>query len=573
MILKKYLIRLFLFGFLLHLISAASFSQSRHPVIAKKGMVVSSERHATEAGLQILKSGGNATDAAVATAFALAVTLPGAGNLGGGGFLVYAQNGGTVTTIDFREKAPITAFQKMYLDGQGEIRNSSNTKGILSVGVPGTVAGLALAHQKYGSKPWRSLVEPAIQLAEKGFPVSYALSKNFSNYKNNFLKYPSSAKIFLKKDDSNYLPGDIWYQPDLANTLRRIQKDGKVDFYNGKTAQLIADFMRQNGGLITLEDLKKYKAIERKPVRGEFRDYDIYAMGPPSSGGVTLIEMLNILEGYDLASMGHNSAKYLHVLTEAMRLAFLDRAMYLGDPDFNPNLPVDKMISKLHASKQRDRIHLDKTIILDIDAINQIPESSHTTHFSVLDLEGNAVSLTYTIESWYGSKIVVEGAGFLLNNEMGDFNPIPGRTDEKGKIGTKPNLIEPEKRMLSSMCPTIVLKNNNPFLIIGTPGGRTIINTVLQVVLNVIDFEMNIAEAIAARRIHHQWMPNVTVFEEGVISVQLWAYCSIMKINYTLVPQIHAARTALHWVIDQRLYVFHPSNFLKLFYSSAILSL
>jgi len=506
------------FIFISFFIPIPTFSQSRHPIVAKNGMVVCSEKLAAEVGLQILKSGGNAIDASVAIAFALAVTYPKAGNLGGGGFLVYAQKNGKVTTIDFREKAPMASHQKMYLDENGEIINESNTKGILAVGVPGTVAGLEFAHKKYGKMKWSSLVKPAVHLAKNGLSVSYELSRSLSSYKEKFLKYPSSFNTFFKNDSTTYVYQDIWKQPDLGKTLERIQKHGAKDFYRGKTAQLIADFMQKHGGLITLQDLAKYQAVERLPVQGEYRGYDIYSMPPPSSGGVTLIQMLNILEGYDLQSMGHNSAKYLHVLTEAMRLAYMDRAKYLGDPDFNPDIPIQKLISTNYSEKQREKIRLDSMLVLDLSAIEQMPESPHTTHFSVMDKEENAVSLTYTIESWYGSKIVVEDAGFLLNNEMGDFNAVPGRTTESGKIGTIPNLIEPEKRMCSSMCPTIVVKDNKPFLITGSPGGRTIINTVLQVILNVVDFRMNVAEAVAARRIHHQWMPNVTVLEKGAMS-------------------------------------------------------
>lgn len=494
------------------------YGQATLPVSAKKGMVVCSDKNASKVGLEILKEGGNAIDAAIAMSFALAVTYPGAGNIGGGGFILFCRKDGLITSIDFREKAPQGSTPAMFLDDHGNIKNNSNHKGILSVGVPGTVAGLDLAHRKYGKLPWEKLIAPAIRLAENGFHVSESLSGNFKYFKDEFLKYPSSLKVFMKEDSSIYSAGEIWRQPDLAKTLKRIQKFGRKDFYTGKTAELIAGFMHKNGGLITLDDLKKYEAIERKPMHNTYRGYDVYSMGLPSSGGIVLEEMLNILEGYNLKDLGHNSVQYLHVLTEAMRVAYLDRARYLGDLDFKPNVPLDMLSSKDYAGKLREMILMDKALNSKIEDAEQLPESPHTTHLSVIDSEGNAVSLTYTIENWYGSKIVVDGAGFLLNNEMGDFNPIPGKTDENGIIGTKPNLIAPGKRMLSSMCPTIVLKDKQPFLIIGTPGGRTIPNTVLQVILNVIDFNMNISEAISQKRIHHQWMPNITYLEDGLLS-------------------------------------------------------
>ncbi|PID69223.1 MAG: gamma-glutamyltransferase [Flavobacteriales bacterium] len=497
-------------------------SQSgKTPARAENGMVVCSHYLASKAGRDILKKGGNAIDASVATAFALAVTLPSAGNIGGGGFLVYYGADGKKTTFNFREKAPIAATETMFLGKDGKIKDNSNHEGLLSVGVPGTVAGLYLAHKKMGKLPWADLVAPAIQLAEEGHPATYR-NEWFVNYIfDNKEEYPSTAKTFLKNGETTYQPGEIWKQPELAKTLKRIQKHGSDGFYKGKTAQLIADFMKKNGGLITKKDLANYQAQELAPITGTYREYDIVSMPPPSSGGVALIEMLNILEGYDLKSAGHNSAAYLHLLTEAMRRAFADRAQYLGDQDFNPNMPIAVLTSKEHAEKLRANIYKNLASVSDSVNFNKAhlqPESEETTHISVVDKEGNAVSLTYTLEYSYGSKIVVEGAGFLLNNEMGDFNPIPGYTNAQGLIGTKPNLVQPEKRMLSSMTPTIVGKNGKPYLVIGSPGGRTIINTVLQVILNVIDFDLNVAQAIEAPRIHHQWLPDITFYEEFGIS-------------------------------------------------------
>jgi gamma-glutamyltranspeptidase/glutathione hydrolase len=503
---------------LLVLGSIATNAAGRIPVRGYNGVVASSSTIASEVGIDILRKGGNAVDAAVATAFALAVTWPTAGNIGGGGFLVYHGADGFATTFDFREKAPLAATSDMYLDEQGNIKDNSNHEGILAVGVPGTVAGLQLAHARLGSLKWKDLVAPAIRLASEGIPVTWRLHDDFREQKARFDRYPSSAKVFSKRDGSLYEPGDRWVQKDLANTLRRIQKNGKDGFYSGKTAQLIADFMAANGGIITLEDLAAYEAVEREPVRGTYRGYEIVSMPPPSSGGVVLVEMLNILEGYDLAAMGHNSATYLHVLTETMRRAYADRANYLGDPDFNEDMPLDRLTSKEHAESLRASISMTHKSESDPAKFAQIYESDQTTHFSIVDRYGNMVSLTYTLEWGYGSHIVVAGAGFLLNNEMGDFNAQPGVTDERGRIGTNANLIRPEQRMLSSMTPTIVAKDGMPVFATGTPGGKTIINTTLQTILNVIDHGMNIAESVEAGRIHHQWLPDVTGMEVSAIS-------------------------------------------------------
>jgi len=496
---------------------------SRHPVRGKNGVVSSSSRIASQVGVDILKQGGNAVDAAIATAFAMAVTWPTAGNIGGGGFMIYHGADGESTAFDFREKAPLASTKTMYLDENGDIRNNSNHASILAVGVPGTVAGMELAHERFGSLEWSVLLQPAIDIARDGMPISWQLHDAFKRLNNYWQEYPSSGKIFLHDDGSFYQPDEIWRQPDLAATLERIQTHGKDGFYEGETAQLIADFMAANGGIITLEDLEKYEAVEREPIRGNYRGYEIVSMPPPSSGGVAMVQMLNILEGYDLKEIGHNSALYLHLLTEAMRRAYADRANFLGDPDFNEDLPVATLTSKEHAAKQRETIMLHTASESDPAKFAQLYESDETTHFSVVDKDGNMVSLTYTLENGYGSKIVVEGAGFLLNNEMGDFNAQPGVTNERGTIGTVANQIRPEQRMLSSMSPTIVAQDGVPLFATGTPGGRTIINTTLQTILNVIDHDMNIARAIDAPRIHHQWLPNVTRIESGSFSADTLA--------------------------------------------------
>ena len=508
--------RLLVFLFIVLTSSVVTAQGGRIPVPAENGMVASSHYLASKVGRNILEKGGSAVDASVATAFALAVTLPSAGNIGGGGFLVYHGENGEATTFNFREKAPLAATVDMFLDENGKVKDNSNHEGLLSVGVPGTVSGLYKAHQKFGKLDWAVLLQPAIELAENGIPSSMR-NQNFLIWlKENKEEYPSTGRAFLKNGTEIYKVGEIWKQPDLAESLKRIRDNGPAGFYEGKTAKLIADFMKNNGGIIGLEDLKKYQATEAKPVKGTYRGFDIIAMPPPSSGGVAVVEMLNILEGFDLKASGANSAATLHYLTEAMRRAFADRALFLGDPKFNPNMPLAKLISKEYAKKLRETIQEGKASVSDSANFSQAHlayESPETTHISVVDKEGNAVSLTYTLEQSYGSKIVVEGAGFLLNNEMGDFNPIPGYTDTQGYIGTAPNLVEPEKQMLSSMSPTIIAKDGKPILVIGSPGGRTIINTVLQIISNVIDHEMDIAKAIESPRIHHQWLPDETRFE------------------------------------------------------------
>jgi len=480
------------------------------------GLVVTSHHLASEVGAGILRGGGNAADAAVATAFALAVVLPSAGNLGGGGFLVHHDARGQVTSFDFREQAPLAATERMYLDTAGAVDNRSNHEGPLAVGVPGTVAGLWLTHQRLGRLPWPDLVQPAIDLATGGFAVNAAMQDWLEEISaSDDPLYAATRQAFLKDGRALYAPGEVFTQPDLARTLTRIRDEGCDGFYRGETARLIAGFMAEVGGLITAEDLLRYEAVERAPVHGTYRGYDIYAMGPPSSGGVALIEMLNILEGDDLAELGHNSTAYLHLLTEAMRRAFADRACYLGDPDFN-DLPVARLLAKTHGADLRATIDMSRASVSDSSrfaAAHLAPESEETTHLSIMDADGNAVSLTYTLEQSYGSGITVPGGGFLLNNEMGDFNVIPGRTDSRGYIGTPANLVAPGKRMLSSMTPTIVARDGAVVLVVGTPGGRTIINSVLQVVLNVVDHGMDIRQAVDAPRFHHQWLPDVTWFE------------------------------------------------------------
>ena len=487
---------------------------SRPPERANHGMVVSSHKLASEAGIRILQDGGNAIDAAIATGLALAVVHPAAGNIGGGGFMIVHTKDGKVTAFDFREKAPLAAHERIYVDSAGNYIEDISHEGYLAIGVPGTIAGFDLAFKRFGTMAWDDLVEPAVDLADDGFALSWSMAEDFKYLKEDFKKYPSSAKVFFKEDTMSYEPGDIWEQPDLYRTLRRIQKYGRDGFYKGETARLIAADMKKNGGLITEADLAAYEPKERAPIHGNYRGYDVYSMSPPSSGGTALVEMLNILEGFDLASYGHNSAMYLHLLSESMRRAFADRARYLGDPDFNPGIPIEKLTSKEYAAMLRQSINLEKKSASDPVSFNDAYESTETTHYSVVDAEGNAVVVTYTLEYGYGSRIVAEGLGFLYNNEMGDFNAEPGRTDTTGSIGTQPNLVAPGKRMLSSMTPTIVARDGKPFFLVGSPGGKTIINTVLQCILNVIDFKMNVSGAVTAGRLHHQWLPDVMRIEK-----------------------------------------------------------
>ncbi len=507
-----------LFVFSLSLVTQSLAEGGRTPIYATNGMVSSASKLASEVGAETLRQGGNAVDAAVATAFALAVTWPSAGNIGGGGFLVYHGDDGEATTFDFREKAPMAATERMYLGLDGTVVNNSNHFGPLAVGVPGTVAGLFLAHTRLGSLPWEDLVQPAVELARGGIPITYSLQTGFERSASRFKQYPASEHKFIKADGSYYKLGETWVQPDLAHTLELIRDNGADGFYKGENAERLASFMADIGGLITEEDLAAYAAREREPIRGIYRGYEIVSMPPPSSGGVGIVQMLNILEGFDLAEMGHNSADYLHVLTETMRRAYSDRAEHLGDPDFNESMPLDRLMDKDYAADLRASIDMTRKSESSPELFAQAYESEETTHFSVVDADGDMVSMTYTLEFGYGSAIVVDGGGYLLNNELGDFNAVPGVTDKRGQIGTAPNLVAPEKRPLSSMSPTIVARDGKPVFAIGSPGGKTIINTTMQVILNVIDHGFNIAQAIEAGRIHHQWLPDFTSIESNSLS-------------------------------------------------------
>ena len=489
-----------------------------HPVYAEHGMVVSESEYATRAGLEVLREGGNAVDAAVTAGFTMAVTYPRAGNLGGGGFmLIYLPGTKEAAAIDYREKAPLAARNEMYLDEKGGADVEKSRHGMIAAGVPGTVAGLALALDKYGTITLEKALRPAIELAENGFTVDEELVRSLSSVKERMEASHGSMKIFFKDGGESYAAGELLIQKDLAWTLRQIAESGPGAFYEGAVSEKITGFMEEEGGLITKKDLASYEALVRKPVRGSYRGYDIYSMPPPSSGGVLLIEMLNMLEGFPLGAYGHNSARTIHVMAECMKLAYADRSMYLGDPDF-ADLPVSRLISKEYARGLSAGIDPERATPSDKISPGGKPprKGGNTTHFSVIDKWGNAVSNTYTLNFNYGSGLTVPGTGILLNNEMDDFSITPGVPNAYGLTGGEYNALAPGKRMLSSMTPTIVLKDGKPFLIIGSVGGSLIITTVLQIVTNVIDFGMNIAEATYAVRVHHQWLPDELRTERGL---------------------------------------------------------
>ncbi len=487
------------------------------PVRARNGIVASQNEMASRIGADAIRDGGTAVDAAVATAFALAVVHPTAGNIGGGGFLVYRPASGEPAAYDFREMAPGKATPTMFLK-DGKYSSQVHHDSYLSVGVPGTVAGLHLAWKEQGKLGWKRLVEPAIALARDGFIVSDGLARSLRQALPRFQQMSPAAAAQFSKDGVPYEAGDTLKQPDLARTLERIAVQGPAGFYEGDTALAIEKDMLAHGGLITREDLKQYKAIRRAPVTGTYRGYEIVSMPPISSGGVALIEMLNVLEGYDLAKMGPGSAAEVHVMVESMKRAYADRAHYLGDPEFNRNMPLARLLSKEYAADLRKTIDLTRTVKSSPTTFEWPHESDETTHISIVDANRNAVSLTFTLEGGYGVHVVVPGAGFLLNNEMGDFNAAPGLTDAQGLIGTDPNLAAPGKRMLSSMTPTILARDGRLFMVTGSPGGRTIINTVLETIVNVVDFGMNAQEAIDAPRFHHQWLPDRIQYEKYGLS-------------------------------------------------------
>ena len=500
---------------------------STEPVHAPHGIVVSVQELASRAGVEIMQAGGNAVDAAVATGFALAVVHPAAGNLGGGGFMLVRMADGKTHFIDYREKAPAAAKAGMYLDAQGNVIEGASEIGYKSIGVPGSVAGMVYAEQKYGKLTLQQVMAAAIRLAREGYALSWREARDFQRDKY-LSRFPESRRIF-QRDGNYYQPGEIFRQPDLARTLERIAAKPN-DFYQGTLAEELAAAMQKGGGLITVDDLAQYEVKEREPVRGNYRGYEIISAPPPSSGGTVLIELLNILEGYDLAKTGDRSAQSIHFTTEAFRRAFFDRAEFMGDPDFS-KIPVAQLIDKKYGAAWRSSIEADHAsasrdlrrpaIFSELEqyaAVHPEPlanrESPHTTHYSVVDAEGNAVAVTTTLNGWFGARVTAEGLGFLLNDEMDDFSTKPGVPNSDGLIQGTANAIGPGRRPLSSMTPTIVVHDGKPFLVLGSPGSSKIITTVANVLMGVIDYGMNIQEAVNAPRFHHQWMPDVLDVEQ-----------------------------------------------------------
>ena len=511
-----HLFLLILYSFLIKAQSAIYSGNSvHHPIVAKEGMVATQHYLATEVGIAILKDGGNAIDAAVGVGFALAVVLPRAGNLGGGGFmLVHKADLQKTTSINYREKAPMAAQRDMYLDAKGEVDNQRFNSSYLSVGVPGTVAGLLYALDKYGTMSVKEVIAPALALATEGFPITYHLAALLIEYKERLTQTPASNEIFYP-NGLVYQAEDTLVQKDLAWSLQQISDSGHQGFYDGMLADRLVEDIQSNGGIITKADLQNYTVSEAPVVSGNYRGYELASMPPPSSGGVHLIQMLNILEDYDLSTTGHNSAETIHLMVEAMRRAYADRSEHLGDPNFW-EVPTKGLTSKKYAASLRSNIDRLKATPSDDIKPGQPAdfESEETTHYSIVDKWGNAVSNTYTLNFSFGTGLVAAGTGILLNNEMGDFSAKPGSANAYGLIGGEANAVEPLKQPLSSMTPTIVLKDGKPIIVTGSPGGSRIITTVLQIILNLIDHEMNIAEATQASRVHHQWYPDVLFYEK-----------------------------------------------------------
>ena len=490
-------------------------SSITHPVVASKGMVATQHYLASKVGEDILNQGGNAYDAAVAVGFALAVVLPRAGNIGGGGFMVmHDAKSNEAFSIDYREKAPLKASRDMYLNDDGSVNSLRSTVGYLAIGVPGSVYGMWEVHKKFGSMEWAELLQPAIKLASEGFVMSQYMTMTLNSRYKKLSQFPETKDIFYKDYPIEF--NNVLIQADLAQTLTLIAQNGVAGFYEGEVADKIVNAMEKNGGLISHRDLKKYRPNWRKPLRSNYKGMNIITMGPPSSGGIHLIQMLNILENYNLKSFGHNNPRYVALLAEVMKFAYADRSKYLGDPEFF-DVPVQSLISKEYAKKINNKIKLDSITpsekILPGSELKN--ESLDTTHFSVADKNGNIVSNTYTLNSGFGSGVVVDGTGILMNNEMDDFVSAPGVPNQFGLIGGEANKIEPFKRPLSSMTPTIVLKDGKPIYATGSPGGSRIITTVLQFLLNTLVFKMEISDATVAPRIHHQWKPDVLMLETG----------------------------------------------------------
>lgn len=511
----KYYILLILFIFTSPLLNG----QSRSTQTYEQGLVVSAEVYASEIGNRILRQGGNAVDAAVAVQFALAVTLPRAGNIGGGGFMVIHLSDGTSTTLDFREKAPARSSRNMYVRN-GEFKPELSWEGILAVGVPGTVDGMVTALERYGRMPLEIVLQPAIDLAKNGYYLSYSQARSLNYYRDTFNKYEGSKKYFTNQDNSDFNEGDLFVQKDLAEVLEQISRYGRDGFYSGTVADAIVSEMRKQGGLISYSDLRSYRSKWRTPVTTKFQDYELSIMPPPSSGSIAVAQILDMLDDYSLAEIGHNSADYVHLMAESMRRAFADRSYYLGDPDFS-EVPQRDLLDPKYNHARMIGFSMDTithSSSLSHGEFSNNYESDETTHFSVVDKDGNAVAVTTTLNGSFGSKVAVNGAGFFLNNEMDDFSAQPGEPNAYGLIGGEANSIQPGKRMLSSMTPTIVTKDGKVRMILGAAGGPRIITGTLQSFLNIAVFGMNAQEAIAANRVHHQWLPDILYYENYGLS-------------------------------------------------------
>lgn len=518
----KYLQYLFIFilfiGCKENIEKKAAATKAKTAVIADKAMVVSAREEASKVGIEILEKGGNAFDAMIGTQLALAVVYPYAGSLASGGFMVYRTTYGELGSFDYREKAPLLATRDMYLDENGEFLSEKSKVGSLSVGVPGTIAGVFAIHEKLGSLPIEEIVEPVIQLAEKGFVVTEKQAERFNKYKSVFEKVNNEASIFTK----DYNTGDTLKNSALANTLRKIAINGRAEFYQGEIGQKFVEYIQKNGGIITMQDLAAYEAIWREPVIFNYKDLNVISMAPPSSGGVCLAQILKMVEPYPIGTYGHNSMKYIQVISEAERRAYADRSYYLGDPDFVEN-PIDSLLNDDYLEKRMADFTFENATPSSSISYGTIVgyESPETTHFSIIDQFGNAVSNTTTLNSGYGSKLYSKELGFFMNNEMDDFSAKPGEPNIYGLIGGTANAIAPQKRMLSSMTPTIVEKNGELWMVVGTPGGATIITSVAQTIFNVYEYNMNMQEAVDAPRFHHQWLPDAVRYEEGKFSKSL----------------------------------------------------
>ena len=499
--------------FLCCFIFSISFAQenvNQTGLVASKAMVVSAREEASKIGVEIMKKGGNAFDAMVGTELALAVAFPFAGNIGGGGFMVYRKANGEVGSLDYREKAPLAASKDMFLDTDGNIIKGKSTETALAIGVPGTVAGVFAVHKKFGSLAITEILKPVIALAERGVIVTKKQEKNLNNYRESIIKVNGPTTLLA----ANFKENDTIKYSALANTLKRISKYGRNEFYKGKTAKILVDYLQKKGGIITLEDLAKYEAKWRKPLQFTYKDLKITSMSPPSSGGICLAQIMKMIAPYDLAKMGHNSAEAIQVIVEAERRAYADRSQFLGDPDF-VKIPVKALLSEDYLKDRMSTFNIEKaSLSSEIKAGNiTYNESTETTHYSIVDKFGNAIAATTTLNDGYGSKYYCDELGFFLNNEMDDFSAKPGSPNMFGLVGNEANSIAPQKRMLSSMTPTIVEKDGKLFMVVGTPGGSTIITSVLQTILNVYEYQFSMQDAVNAPRFHHQWLPDLVTFE------------------------------------------------------------